>query len=73
MRVLWIGHQHGNEPRVEVFRSFGQLTAVHLGHPEIGEQEAHLPGMGLQEAEGGPAAVTASRLVPEGAHHARYD
>jgi hypothetical protein len=73
MRICWIGHQHGNEPGVEVLRALGQLPAVHVRHAQISEEEAYFTGVSFEETERGATIVATARLIPQGAYHTRND
>src|SRR5690348_14901421 len=71
LRVLGIGHQHGDELGVEVLRALGQLPAVHVRHAQISEEEAYFTGVSFEETEGGAAIVATARLIPQGSYHTR--
>ncbi len=64
------GHEHHHQARIEVERALGQFAAVHPGHPEIDQEQASLPGVRIEEAEGRPAAEAVPGVVAKILEHA---
>src|SRR4051794_27386398 len=54
---------------MEIASPLGQLTAIHVGHNHIGQNQANLARVLLQMAQCFPAIASASRVITETTHH----
>src|SRR5438094_1635620 len=62
VRVAVVGHEDDVQAGIQVARPLGEVPAIHPRHPQVGQEEAHLTAMGLEEPERLPAARAAPGL-----------
>jgi hypothetical protein len=54
---------------MQVARPLGQLTAIHIGHDDVGQNQADFTGVLLQVSQGFAAVAGRPSLVSQGADH----